>query len=183
MTTNPTKRHTFRLVATICVALLVMANTMLIFGFSSESKEESGGRSREVTAFVARVLDPTFDDLSPAEQDEAIDHLHHYVRKAAHFLEFALLGCLTACFVQLLWSLLEKRLLLPLSWGLPALYCLLCAITDEVYQIFTHRGPAVGDVMIDFCGALSGVLFLHLCLWLASAIRRARQGGREGISA
>ena len=112
-----------------------------------------------------------------------MERLHHFVRKSAHFLEFALLGFLTAGLIRLLRNFPERRQTLALSLGFPALYCLLCAVTDEVYQIFTHRGPAVKDVMIDFSGAVCGILFLHLCIWLVSAIRRARRGRKEEIRA
>ena len=176
MPLHPSSRRKLHLAAIICVAILVVANVLLIFSFSSESREESGSRSREVTVVVARPLTPSFDEMPPAEQNAVVDHYHHYVRKAAHFLEFALLGFLTACLVQLIWSYGGNRLILWQTMGIPALFCLLCAISDEVYQIFTNRGPAVADVGIDFCGAACGVIFLHLCGWLITRILRHKAG-------
>jgi VanZ family protein len=115
-----------------------------------------------------------------------VDSLHGAVRKTAHFLEFALLGCLTATLVRLIWLFLARSLLLWLTAGIPSLFCLLTAACDETLQIFTGRGPAVRDVLIDFAGALSGVLFLHLAVGLILAVSRARrrkQRQKEGLSA
>ena len=184
MTRLPLSRA-LHLAAILCVALLVAANLMLIFSFSSESRGESASRSRNVTIAVARLLNPSFDDMSPDEQNAVVDELHHYVRKAAHFLEFALLGLLSASLVRLIWLYVSWRLVGWQTAGIPSVFCLLMATTDEVYQIFTGRGPAVKDVMIDFCGAVSGVLFLHLAVWLIGKIHCARKreaGEREDAS-
>lgn len=184
MTQFPLSR-VLHLAAILCVALLVAANLMLIFSFSSESRGESASRSRNVTIAVARLLDPSFDDMSPVEQNAVVDELHHYVRKAAHFLEFALLGFLTAVLTVLVWRFFDPHPILWLTLCIPASFCLLSAVTDEVYQIFTGRGPAVKDMMIDFCGAVSGVLFLHLAVWLIGKIHCARKreaGEREDAS-
>ena len=176
MPLHPSFRRKLHLAAIIFVAILVAANILLIFSFSSESREESGSRSREVTVAVARPLTPSFDEMPPAEQNAVVDHYHHYVRKAAHFLEFALLGFLSACLVQLIWSYRGKRLILWQTMGVPAVFCLLCAISDEVYQIFTNRGSAATDVAIDFCGSVCGVIFLHLCGYLLVRISRHKAG-------
>lgn len=171
MTRFPLSR-TLHLAAILCVALLVVANLMLIFGFSSESRSESASRSRIVTVTVARLLNPSFDEMSLAEQNVVVDELHHYVRKAAHFLEFALLGFLTTALTLLVWRFFDPRPILWLTLCIPSLFCLLSAVTDEVYQIFTNRGSSATDVMIDFSGAVCGVIFLHICLAIAEGIRR-----------
>ena len=168
-------RRPLHLIAILFVALLIAANLTLIFSFSSENREESGSRSREVTLIVARICYADFDDLPATEQEAIVDTLHGFVRKTAHFLEFALLGCLTASLVCLVWSFVGWRARVWQTAGIPALFCLLTAISDEVYQIFTGRGPAVKDVLIDFCGAVSGVIFLHLAVWLVGRIHSARQ--------
>ena len=90
------KLRPLSIVAILCVALLMMANMILIFSFSAENREESGDRSRAVTTAIARLLDPSFDDMTDEEQTVAVERIHGVVRKAAHFLEFALLGFLSA---------------------------------------------------------------------------------------
>lgn len=167
-------RRPLHLTATILVALLVVSNLTLIFSFSSESRSDSASRSRAVTEVVARVMTPHFDELSLAEREATVDHLHHYVRKAAHFSEFALLGWLTALLARLAEAYIGCRSARWRSIGLPALFCLLTAISDEVYQIFTHRGSSATDVLIDFSGAVCGVALLHTLLWLIVACTRRR---------
>jgi VanZ family protein len=78
------------------------------------------------------------------------------VRKTAHFCEFGLLGC-------------ELTLLFWLKSGLSfqnlcnsAFAALLTAVTDETIQIFSGRGSQVQDVVLDFAGALTGILFSRL---------------------
>ncbi len=168
-------RRTLHAAAIFAVALLVLANLTMIFGFSTENREDSGSRSRAVAVLVARVLNPDFDELSSIEQEAVVDSLHGAVRKTAHFLEFALLGCLTASLVRLIWLFFARSLPLWQTAGIPSLFCLLTAASDETLQIFTGRGPAVKDVLIDFAGALCGVLFLHLAVWLILAVSRSRK--------
>jgi VanZ family protein len=186
MPLTQTTRRTLHAAAIGLVALLVLANLAMIFGFSTENREESGSRSRAVAVVVARVLYADFEDLPVAEQEAVVDSLHGAVRKTAHFLEFALLGCLTASLIRLIWLFLARSLPLWQTAGIPSLFCLLTAACDETLQIFTGRGPAVRDVLIDFAGALSGVLFLHLAVGLISAVSRARrrkQRQKEELSA
>ena len=77
--------------------------------------------------------------------------LHALVRKAAHFTEFAVLGCL--------WSGYGRRRPLRYGW----LYGLAVAATDECLQfIQPDRGPAVTDVAIDYAGYLCGWLLVVL---------------------
>ena len=79
------------------------------------------------------------------------------IRKTAHFCEFALLGCLV------MWSayLLNYKLninLLPVG-----LVCLTTAIIDEIIQIYSPgRSCQFGDVILDFCGAVAGIVFFLL---------------------
>ena len=168
----PRRRRRLLLTAILCISLLIVGNLCLIFGFSGESREESGARSRRVTEVVARVLDPHFEELSPTEQEQTVDQLHGVVRKAAHFTEFGLLGCLTAVLAKLLGMFFGRSLRLWQTAVPSGGFCLLTAIADETYQIFTNRGASPVDVCIDFSGALCGVLGLHAVVWLWSRGRR-----------
>ena len=150
----------------IGVALLLLANMVMIFSFSSESREDSGDRSRAVTTAIARFLNPSFDDMTESEQTAAVERIHGVVRKTAHFLEYALLGFLTACLTVFLRRRLLTRIRPWQTWVIPAAFCLLYAISDEVHQIFSGRGPRAADVFIDFAGAVFGVCVAHGALWL-----------------
>ena len=124
---RPVPGRTLYPVAMALVALLILGNLALIFGFSSESREESGSRSREVTLVVAKILYPNLDSLPEEEQKTAVESLHGYVRKAAHFLEFALLGCLTATLATLIRGYFVLSIRGILTAGAPGVFCLLTA--------------------------------------------------------
>ena len=80
----------------------------------------------------------------------------HFVRKTAHFLEFALLGGLFA--IDFSW----KRARVPLA-GV-ALAVLLAACADETLQLFADgRASMLADVWLDFCGGLVGLGVLAFC--------------------
>jgi VanZ family protein len=157
------RRHT---AVTVLLALLILANLFLIFFFSAENGEESGNRSAGVTDLILGIICPEFDTLPQAEQQLMETRVHHAVRKIAHFLEYALLGFLTACLTVYLRRRLLTRIRPWQAWVIPATFCLLYAISDEVHQIFSGRGPRATDVLIDFSGAVFGVCVAHGAVWI-----------------
>ena len=82
------------------------------------------------------------------------------LRKAAHFLEFAVLGILlTGTFNG------ERNFTL----AKPMLFAVLTAMTDETIQAFTPgRNCALSDVWLDAAGALTGAVLL----WLIFKLRK-----------
>lgn len=170
------RRHT---VVTVLLALLILANLSLIFFFSAENGEESGSRSAGVTDLILEIICPEFDSLSQAEQQLMETRVHHAVRKTAHFLEYALLGFLVGCFTVFLSQRLIPRIRSWQTWVIPATFCLLYAISDEIHQIFSGRGPRVTDVLIDFSGAVFGVCTAHGAVWMIKRICKAHKS-KEG---
>ena len=85
---------------------------------------------------------------------------HGVLRKAAHFLEFAVLGILlTGTFHGARNFTLAK----------PMLFAVLTAMTDETIQAFTPgRNCALSDVWLDAAGALTGAVLL----WLIFKLRK-----------
>lgn len=80
----------------------------------------------------------------------------HFVRKAAHFSEFALLGalltatCLTA----------QRRASL---WFVAAPISLAVAGMDELLQLLSPgRACQISDMLLDFCGAVTGIALIYL---------------------
>ena len=127
-------------------SLLILANLAFIWGNSLLDGADSGNLSGGILAWVNSILGL---DASGAEL------LHHLIRKAAHFTEFACLGCLLAW----RWSMdhAPNELLLPALLGMAA------AVVDETIQLFTpDRGPSLKDVWIDTSGVITGVMLLIL---------------------
>ncbi|MCR5825180.1 MAG: VanZ family protein [Oscillospiraceae bacterium] len=134
-----------------------LAVAVLIFCFSSQPASESGTISRGMLRWLLSLVGYTPEQLP--------ETLHHYLRKAAHFTIYALLGfCLRGAFDA------QTRVPpLPCSIGAAALY----AMSDEFHQSFVPgRGPQLSDVLLDTAGAALGVLMMTLLLHLLSLWRR-----------
>jgi len=136
-----TDRKKERLRRLLRIALVV--TLCLIWGNSLLGREDSAALSGGLTAWFRSIGLPVSD---------------HFVRKSAHFCEFGLLGC-------------ELTLLFWLRGGMGlqsgcncAFAALLAAVTDETIQIFSGRGSQVQDVVLDFGGALTGILLMSLAL-------------------
>ena len=129
----------------LLLRLVLIATLCFIWSNSLVGKEGSASLSRTVTAWLNGIGIPVTE---------------HFVRKAAHFCEFGLLGC-------------ELMLLFWLRSGVrfqnlcnAAFAALLSAVTDETIQIFSGRGSQVQDVVLDFSGALTGILLVSLIISL-----------------
>ena len=116
-----------------------------IFGNSIKKSEESKNQSDKVVEIVRPIIDP--DHLMSDDQ------ISHVVRKSAHFVEFFALGALCA----LLAYHIRYRLTLS-GAACSALWCLLSANIDEYIQSLNDRGSLVSDVLLDFSGAISGII-------------------------
>ena len=144
----------------IIFGILALMIVCSIFSNSAQPRSVSAGRS----STLMDVLKPLLD---PHDRIDA-DVFHHYLRKAAHFTEFAALGFsvmgLTDC---VSWRRKRRRFLTPL------LASLLVAAADEAIQLFAPlRGPGLGDVLLDFCGAAFGVACMALLTLLLRRIKK-----------
>ena len=139
------KRTPTRLV--IC-SILIGLLLIFIWGNSCMTGESSG----RFSAFVGAVLSTVFPFFDPESEIG-----HFILRKIGHFSEFAALGL---CLGWLYGMLMEKKWLM---WLLPLVSGIAVAAIDETIQIFTPgRYSSIVDVSIDSCGALTGILVLHL---------------------
>lgn len=85
----------------------------------------------------------------------------HFVRKLAHFCEYALEGF----WLMLCLRVYTRHFVRHISW--PILGGLFTALCDETIQLFSDgRSSQITDVWLDFCGVLAGLAvgFLLLCL-------------------
>lgn len=134
-------------------AVLSVFAMCFIFAQSCLSGEESGDLSLGIAAWLRPILDPN-GILS-------LDTFHHYLRKAAHFTEFAVFGSFVCGFSVNLGRLRQRKYV-----TLPLFLVLAVAVCDEFLQYFTGRGSMVTDVVIDFSGAVFGLLIVWLCVWI-----------------
>ena len=144
----------------IFFALLALLAVGFIFSNSLEPREVSNDRSNGIVDEIKPIIDP--QDTIPRGT------FNHYVRKTAHFLEFAALGF---CLMGLTDAIRRKRNIRRIPAALLA--ALLIASMDETLQFFSvERGPGVKDVLIDFSGAACGLLLMLLCLKIGKNIRK-----------
>jgi len=158
----------------IILTVAVLINMAIIFYFSEESMEESGTRSTGVVEKLMHLLHPDYDSLDWNTRMEIMAPTHRLVRKLAHFAEFGRLGFLSAWLVAYV-NRRKKWIRAWLEWLIPIVFCLLYAISDEVHQIFSNRGASAKDVVIDFAGAVTGILLLRAILGIVRAAKRRRE--------
>ena len=151
------RRSTRWAVALCCWVLFVWGHSLVQ---GPQSSLESGA--------VVALLRPAFELVGLT--DASLMTL--LVRKAAHFLEYAVLGAL-AC--GLFSSLRAERGVRPLPW---ALLVALVPVLDECLQLAVPgRSGRATDVLIDLTGIACGALALAACRRL-----RARLAARRGAS-
>ena len=158
----------------IILAVAVLINMAIIYFFSEESMEDSGTRSTGIVEKLMHLLHPNYDSLDWDTQMDIMASTHRLVRKLAHFAEFGLLGFLSAWLVAYV-NRRKKWIRAWLEWLIPTVFCLLYAISDEVHQIFSNRGASAKDVVIDFAGAVTGILLLRAILGIVRAAKRRRE--------
>ena len=138
------------------LTLLLIVTLGFIWGNSMLSRDESAALSRGITAWLRSIGIPV---------------THHFVRKLAHFCEFGLLGCELLLLFWLRSGLRLREICLS------ALAAFLAASADETIQIFTGRGAQIRDVLLDFTGALTGILFCALLIRLLFEKRAKKHTG------
>lgn len=142
----------------IIYAVLVFCTIGYIFSNSIQPVDESKEKSENVTEIISPIVDP--DNKIPEEE------LDKTVRKFAHGIEFSVLGI----FLGLLtFEISKKRRQIMISF--PLLVALCTAVADEFIQSLNDRGDLVKDILIDFGGALTGLLIVSLIIWLIKKLK------------
>ena len=136
-----------------------------IFGNSLQTGTESGETSGRVHTLI-NALPELLGLGSPIS--------HHFVRKAAHFTEFAILAalvCTDLCCLQATSLSSPIRRSLPiLSLSFPT--CITAATADEIIQNFSEgRGPSAIDVIIDSSGALFATILFVIIFYIIRTLR------------
>lgn len=129
-----------------------IALTVACIGFiwinSSFDSVESSGLSGPITTFINKLLH--------------INLSEDFIRKLAHFTEFAGLGFLFTSDFVFYGADVKKY------WPIIAFQGLLTACVDETIQMFPHgRSSSLTDVWIDFfgvCCAIAVTTLLYKCI-------------------
>ena len=149
------KRSTPRLLINGVITLGLLC---FIWGNSLLPGKDSG----ELSGFVGMLLQKLLPFLNLQSETGM-----HFLRKAAHFSEFAALGMSFTWLFGMLSRRKAWSLSLPLICGATA------AAIDETIQLFSpNRGPSIKDVGIDTCGVIAGIAVLSLLHWLFTHKKR-----------
>ena len=144
----------------LTLGALLFSNLVFIFLNSLTPAAVSAGNSQGVFAALSKIFGflPFFT--------------HTFVRKAAHFAEYALLGFLSFLFPRVFLSDDRRGYLLAFAFGL------LIPLFDELLQsLVPGRSPAVFDWLIDVFGFLFGLLLS----FLFQLLKNRKRGTHKGI--
>ncbi len=147
--------------------LIISMGTMHYFS------TQDGGTSTSQTAVAIKVIDKVREKVTLQDEklinikDKVINKLKQYnknivVRKAAHFLMYALIGGLAMIVVYLF----SKQVILSASISF------IYAIFDEKSQLdVIGRSGNMTDVFIDSCGALFAIIILAILFGAGKGIK------------
>lgn len=155
-------REKRKIILRVVLTSLTVILICWIFSNSVQNAEDSSSKSGAVREFLQNFVDALFPDGD-------IFVSEHFVRKAAHFSEYALLGAMLLFTYR---SYTVKRF-----WFLiPALIAALVPFLDEGLQFFSDgRTPKFTDVCIDLAGTAVGMLFAWAALHIAFALAERRK--------
>lgn len=138
----------------VIFAVLSIVTMVSIFIFSHQPAESSAALSDEFSDVAEGIIN-AFGWLFSKEIKVWI---LTYLRKIAHFTLYALLGIFVSASILNLKIKTHRVKYLSAS-----AVCLFYSITDEFHQLFiAGRSGELLDVLIDFCGAVTGILLTAL---------------------
>ena len=139
------------------IFILIVLWALLVFYLSNQNGESSSGLSRKIVEFFTK-------------DENIINAVEPYVRKAAHFSEYGLGGVLfLLLFNTYEWS--DRRMIFT-SIPLGTWY----AITDEIHQLMVdQRNGSLFDVYLDTMGFATGVLSMLLILKIIEIVKTKKK--------
>jgi len=131
-----------------------------IFYNSLQGSVASNAISTQISEEIQTVVDPN--------QKMKSWFFHIIIRKLAHGVEFCALGVSLGALMYSIQRAEQKKcrifMILFLSLAI--------AVTDEYIQSFTGRTSMVEDIIIDFSGAICGIILVSLALIIINKIQR-----------
>lgn len=133
--------------------LLILLWMFIIFMFSSDTGEVSGGLTEKIIVKVTTTLTDIRENTP--EMQEVVNRWMFPTRKAAHYFVYFVLAFLI---MNTLFIMGVKKHTLIIT----GIICLLYAIGDEYHQTFVSgRTGQVSDVLLDSSAALFSAFLYH----------------------
>ena len=146
--------------------VLILCVFFVIFGFSNQNSQTSGGTSQKVTEAITKNV-KKIQDLEPKEKEKVIDKIENVIRKIAHYSIYTLLGLLLMGLMSTFKIKEMDKIAVSLIIGV------LYASTDEIHQAFIPgRGPLITDVILDSIGVLTGIFIAMFIFTIIKYIQK-----------
>ena len=141
----------------ILIWIPVIVMYIVIFVFSGQNGEQSGGLSRKVANVVIDMAqDIHIISIEDDEKDVYIEKLQFPIRKTAHMTEYAILGMLVYT------ALLTDGIAAEIGTLAAVIITFLLACTDEFHQLYVPgRAGKFTDVLIDTTGCIIGMAIYY----------------------
>lgn len=136
------------------ITLIIILTLAVIWGHSFMSRAQSS----EESSYVKDILESF---INSSGNIFVISEL--LIRKAAHFIEYAVLGIEFISLITL-GQLITQETKAYILYAISSVAALFVALTDETIQFFSGRASRVLDVWLDFAGA-SVAICLYLIIW------------------
>ena len=133
----------------------------MIYSFSAQDAADSTAQSLVVSRVIVEQVNSGLDlGFSESQVLRYTVKIEHYIRKAAHFTEYFILGVSLALPLYI-YGLNGVLLILVTQ-----MFCSSYAALDEFHQMFSEgRTPQMRDVIIDSAGAFFGIICtLFFCM-------------------
>ena len=156
--------------AKIIYALLLVFWMGFIYYMSSrtgyESKAASTGLTNLIADLAVRIRILNQEDMTY----ETISKIHNWIRQAAHFFEYMILGVLAFQFFK---QYISKKILRIAAVSI--LFCIVYSISDEIHQYFVPgRATDILDVITDTAGSITGISIALLSAKFIIKIRSSK---------
>ena len=149
--------------------VMLLGTFYIIFGFSSQNAEESSSVSRQITENVTKDI-KKIQAMEKSKKEQVLSEIEHIIRKIAHFSLYTVVGILIMSLMSTYNIKQKTRYKASLSTGI------IYAISDEIHQSFTPgRSPMVGDVFIDTCGVIFGIIIVKTCMGIITKVQNKKE--------
>lgn len=153
--------------------ILLLGIFYIIFGFSGQEGEKSGSIGRQITEAVTKNI-KQIQTLEETQKEITLKKIEHIIRKLAHFSLYTVVGILMMSLMST--YNIEQIKRYGISLGVGMIY----AISDEIHQSFIpDRTPAVGDVFIDTCGVIFGIILVRVVMLIILKVKNTNKNQAE----
>ena len=153
--------------------ILLLGIFYIIFGFSGQEGEKSGSISWQITEAVTKNI-KQIQTLEETQKEITLKKIEHIIRKLAHFSLYTVVGILMMSLMST--YNIEQIKRYGVSLGVGMIY----AISDEIHQSFIpDRTPAVGDVFIDTCGVIFGIILVRVVMLIILKVKNTNKNQAE----